>query len=200
MPFGRRNGYRPPCRYRGAVTAESRQSRLCRGQHPDWRCAQYRFPPARLVDCLIGNRPISTSDQLAKNLSREKIDQLRQRFRTARGNFDLYVIFIERAIELLRPGGRCGLIVPNKWATLDYARPCRELLLQQTTIEQVIDFSDARAFAGASVYPHILIFRKEPLDNGSHDSVSKRSARQANGHQAIFPIGARDPSDANARP
>src|SRR6185295_16422758 len=82
-------------------------------------------------------------------------------FATARGNFDLYVLFIERAIELLAPGGRCGLIVPNKWATLDYARPCRELLLGQTTIERVIDLSDAKAFAGTSVYPQVLMFSKK---------------------------------------
>src|SRR5207247_1859557 len=81
---------------------------------------------------------------------------------TARGNFDLYVLFIERAVELLKPGGRCGLIVPNKWATLDYARACRQLLLSGATIERVVDLSSHRVFAAASVYPHIIVFRKEP--------------------------------------
>jgi hypothetical protein len=50
--------------------------------------------------------------------------------------------------------------VPGKWTTLGYGRACRELLLSQTTIEQVIDLSDCRVFAGASVYPHVLVFRK----------------------------------------
>src|SRR5206468_2586774 len=119
---------------------------------------------AASFEAIVGNPPYVNIRQLAKSRRQEEIEALRQRFGTARGNFDLYALFIERAIDLLRPGGRCGLIVPNKWATLDYARPCRELLLEQTTIEQVIDFSDSRAFADASIYPHVLVFRKRPAN------------------------------------
>jgi len=135
---------------------------------------------------IVGNPPYVNIRQLDKSCDREKIARLKRRFRSARGNFDLYALFVERAIELLAPGGRCGLIVPNKWATLDYARPCRELLLGQTTIERVIDLSDAKAFAGTSVYPQVLVFRKESprarhtvliqrLDDDTADRVSQRS-------------------------
>ncbi len=117
-------------------------------------------------DAIVGNPPYVNIRQLAKATSPERMEWLRERYCTARGNFDLYVLFIERAIELLKPGGRCGLIVPNKWATLDYARPCRELLLSDTTIEQVIDLSGERVFAGASVYPQVLIFRKQAASAG----------------------------------
>jgi len=117
-------------------------------------------------DAIVGNPPYVNIRQLAKAISPERMERLRTLYCTARGNFDLYVLFIERAIELLKPGGRCGLIVPNKWATLDYARPCRELLLRHTTIEQVIDLSGERVFAGASVYPQVLIFRKQPARAG----------------------------------
>jgi SAM-dependent methyltransferase len=119
------------------------------------------FSPASL-DFIVGNPPYVSIRQLAKSLPAKQIERLRERFRTARGNFDLYTLFIERAIELLRPGGRCALIVPNKWATLDYARPCRELLLALTSIEHVIDLSSSGAFANASVYPQIIVFRKQP--------------------------------------
>jgi len=118
-------------------------------------------PPLASFDAVIGNPPYVNIRLLAKSLSRERIDALCERYLTARGNFDLYVVFIERALQLLRPGGRCGLIIPNKWATLDYARACRELLLERATIEQVVDLSDERAFAKASVYPQIIVLRKE---------------------------------------
>ncbi len=116
--------------------------------------------PSASFDAVIGNPPYINIRQLAKALSREQIQALRRSYATATGNFDLYVLFIERAIELLKPGGRCGLIVPGKWATLDYARACRELLLSKTTIEQVVDLSELRAFADANVYPHIVVFQK----------------------------------------
>ncbi len=120
-----------------------------------------RFKPGSF-DAVVGNPPYVNIRQLAKTLSRDAIERLKRRFACARGNFDLYVLFIERAIELLRPGGRCGLIVPGKWATLDYARSCRELLLKHATIEHVTDLSDTKAFAGASVFPHVLVFQKQP--------------------------------------
>jgi SAM-dependent methyltransferase len=114
------------------------------------------------LDAIVGNPPFVSIRQLARTTPREQIDGWRRMFRTARGNFDLYVLFVERAVSLLRPGGRCGLIIPNKWATLDYARPLREMLLAETTLEDVIDLTGVRAFADAAVYPQVIVFRKEP--------------------------------------
>ena len=111
-------------------------------------------------DAVVANPPYVNIRQLAKSRSSEYVRRLRQRFRTARGNFDLYVVFLERALALLGPGGRCGMIIPNKWATLDYARPLRELLLSQTSLAHVVDLSSQRVFRRASVYPHIVVFSK----------------------------------------
>lgn len=122
--------------------------------------------PSSSFDAIVGNPPYVNIRQLAKSMPKLRIDQLRRDYETARGNFDLFVLFIERAAALLRPGGRCGLIVPNKWATLDYALPCRELLLRQTTLEHVVDLADIRPFARAAVYPQVLVFRKMPPRRG----------------------------------
>jgi SAM-dependent methyltransferase len=113
-------------------------------------------------DAIIGNPPYVSIRDLARSQSRATIALLRDRYRTARGNFDLYVPFWERSLELLRPGGRLGFIVPNKWATLDYARPLREMLLSETSIEQIIDLSALRVFPQASAYPQIVVLRKIP--------------------------------------
>jgi len=129
-------------------------------------------------DVVVGNPPYVNIRELAKSMTAERIAQLRQRYSTARGNFDLYVLFIERAIELLKPGGRCGLIIPGKWTTLGYAEQCRKLLLEQTTIEQVVDLSNVRAFDGANVFPHVVIFRKEPPDE-RHQLISRQFERGA---------------------
>jgi SAM-dependent methyltransferase len=129
-------------------------------------------------DAIVANPPFISIRQLAKSRSREYIKRLRHRFHTARGNFDVYVAFLERALELLRPGGRCGIIIPNKWATLDYARPLRELLLSQTTIEHVVDLSSQRVFAGASVYPHIIVLAKSRPAHGHLVAVVSRRIPQ----------------------
>ncbi|HEY2411857.1 MAG TPA: N-6 DNA methylase [Pirellulaceae bacterium] len=148
--------------------------------------------PTGSFDAIIGNPPYVNIRQLAKTQLTSEIEVLRQSYSTARGNFDLYVLFIERAIELLRPGGRCGFIIPSKWATLDYARECRKLLLSQTMIEHVLDLSDSKVFAAASVYPHILIFKKavatqpHAINVGGFGDQSAIAVRQASlAEQAI---------------
>jgi SAM-dependent methyltransferase len=125
-------------------------------------------------DAVIANPPFVNIRELARQRSPAYIARLRERFQTARGNFDLYVLFIERALQWLRPGGRCGLILPNKWATLDYARPCRELLLEQATIDDIVDLSSQRVFREASVYPHLLLFTKRPPAGGAAVRVNGR--------------------------
>ena len=86
-----------------------------------WRATRCSRPPSTPSSAI---RPMSTSANSPRPHSRERIDALRERFRTARGNFDLYVLFIERALELLRPGGRCGLIIPEQ---MGHARLCPAL-------------------------------------------------------------------------
>jgi SAM-dependent methyltransferase len=122
-------------------------------------------------DAIVANPPYVSIRQLAKSQPAEYVERLRQRFCAARGNFDLYAVFMERALELLREGGRCGMIVPNKWATLDYARPLRELLLAETTLEQVVDLSSQKVFAGANVYPQIVVFANARAHQGHTVSV-----------------------------
>ncbi len=117
-------------------------------------------------DAVVGNPPYVNIRQLARNQSPEYVARLRQTYTTARGAFDLYVLFIERSLHWLRGGGRFGVIVPNKLGGLDYARACRELLLRETALERVADLSPCRAFAAAGVYPWILVGAKQspPLD------------------------------------
>jgi SAM-dependent methyltransferase len=138
------------------------------------------FPPASF-DAVIANPPFVNIRELARRHTPAYVEQLRERFRMARGNFDLYVLFIERALHWLRPGGRCGLILPNKWATLDYARPCRELLLEQATLDEVVDLSSKRVFLEACVYPHLVVFTKRlPASNATVCVNGRPSISQTN--------------------
>jgi adenine-specific DNA-methyltransferase len=113
-------------------------------------------------DVVVGNPPYVSIREMARSHTPEYVNGLRERFQTARGNFDLYVLFIERALQLLKPGGRLGLIVPNKWATLDYARKLREMLLRETSLEQIVDLSTLRVFPQAGTYPQIIVLQRQP--------------------------------------
>jgi methylase of polypeptide subunit release factors len=173
------------------------------------------LPPKwpREFDAIVGNPPYVNIRRLANDP--QTVARYRQRFSCAERGFDLYVLFIERAIELLRSGGRCGLIVPNKLATLEYAAACRQLLMERTRLETVADLSDCRVFSQASVYPQVIVFEQGAprrshsvrlwhADTAEGDTVTTRpigriSQRQLNRRgvfdwQASFDVEARVPT------
>jgi TaqI-like C-terminal specificity domain/Eco57I restriction-modification methylase len=74
---------------------------------------------------------------------------------------DLYVYFYELGMKLLKPGGRLGFVVTNKWMRAGYGEPLRKFFGDSAWVEQVIDFGHAKQiFPDADVFPSILIARK----------------------------------------
>lgn len=110
-------------------------------------------------DLIVANPPFVNIRRMRQAYDGPTRDWLRRRYLSARGNYDLYVLFIERALELLAPGGRCAMIVPNKLAAQAYATRCRALLRDETTIESIVDVSAARLFPTAGVYPYVVQFQ-----------------------------------------
>ncbi|MFV1968245.1 MAG: Eco57I restriction-modification methylase domain-containing protein [Pirellulaceae bacterium] len=117
--------------------------------------------PSNGFDAIIGNPPYVNIRRLTRSRGAAVKRYLRERYDCARGAYDLYVLFLEKAFQLLRPGGRCGMVVPNKIAAADYARACRSLLLQRASIQEILDVSEMHAFPDAGVYPYVVIWRKQ---------------------------------------
>lgn len=122
---------------------------------------------------VLGNPPYVTTDRL----STEHKDELRGRYSTANGRLDLYVLFMERGLELLRPDGRLAFITPNKYLTSESARPMRGLLLRTGALERLAQFRSHRVFAEAATVPCVTVFRKgappvpfELLECGTRDT------------------------------
>jgi len=117
--------------------------------------------PTGGFDAIIGNPPYVNIRILTKSRGKAVKDYLKSHYRCAYGSYDLYVLFLEKSLQLLRTGGMCGLIVPNKIAAMDYARPCRSLLLEETTVTRITDVSYCDSFPDAGVYPYIIIWKKD---------------------------------------
>lgn len=118
-------------------------------------------------DVVIGNPPYVRHELLGKFK-----DHFEKSFRAYHGMADLFVYFFERGISVLKPGGRLGFIVANKWLRGGYAEPLRKLLATETTLESIVDFGHAPIFPDADAFPCILTLSKraphlEP--NSPHD-------------------------------
>ena len=68
-------------------------------------------------------------------------------YTTARqDNFDKYALFIERALTLVRPDGRVGVIVPHKFMTIQAGRALRNLITSGRSLEKVVHFGVQQVF------------------------------------------------------
>ena len=116
-----------------------------------------RFPEAHATggfDAVIGNPPYVRQEKLGAAFK----EYAAERFRAVHhGVADLYVYFVQRSHELLKPGGRFGMICSNKWMRANYGRQLREYLAKNTTLREVVDFGELRVFQDAATFPAILL-------------------------------------------
>lgn len=90
-------------------------------------------------------------------------DFLRKKYITAKGNWDLYIPFFERALNLTKPNAIIALISPNKWLSIDYAKNLRKMVYKQ--IEEIYDFSRFKSFDSANISAITTFFDKLEIDN-----------------------------------
>lgn len=123
-------------------------------------------------DIVIGNPPYVRHELLTPIK-----EHLKDYYSAYHGMADLFVYFFERGLSVLKPGGRLGFVVSNKWMKAEYAAPLREFLAKKAQLERIIDFGHAPIFPDADAFPSILTMKK--LDG----TVPKESTFEA----TVFP-------------
>jgi SAM-dependent methyltransferase len=118
------------------------------------------FPTVAKFDAVLGNPPFLRVRAL-RVLHPERIEWLRARYRTAVRSWDLSPLFVERALELVRAGGRVGFVLPIQLLHQPNGERLRELLLDENSLETVADLSRLRAFSGATVKTCAIVCRRE---------------------------------------
>lgn len=116
-------------------------------------------------DVVVTNPPYISALEMAREMPDDVRDFYKANYRTAKGAVDIYVLFFERAIQLLRPHGAAALISPNKFLSASYGAALRDLVRAEVRLEQLVDYSDVRVFKEASVYPIVTYFSKAPQED-----------------------------------
>ncbi|MFC1507198.1 Eco57I restriction-modification methylase domain-containing protein [Thermoproteota archaeon] len=108
-------------------------------------------------DIVIGNPPYIRNTELPD----EDKTFYNQEYDSAYKQYDIYILFFELGIELLRNGGYLGFITSNKFLASDYGQKLREFMLNNCRIISLIDVSYLKIFKDASTYPVITILSKD---------------------------------------
>ncbi|HEX7424271.1 MAG TPA: N-6 DNA methylase [Terriglobales bacterium] len=109
---------------------------------------------------IIGNPPyirIENIDEMFRPYLYAKYDVTHR--------FDIYVVFVLRALALLSKRGTLGFILPNKFFTASYGKGLRSYLGKCKAIARIIDFGDGQVFRDASTYTCLLFLSKTPINS-----------------------------------
>ena len=79
---------------------------------------------------------------------------------TQSGNFDLYLPFIEKGLQLLSEDGRLGYIAPSLWSVNEYGAALRTMIAETGQLERWIDFKAFQVFDEAITYTALQFYTK----------------------------------------
>ena len=104
-------------------------------------------------DIVIGNPPYV---QIQKFPAAQKAIWTTQAFDTYAATADIYCLFYERGMRLLRDGGNLCYITSNKWMRAGYGGKLRKFLSTDVDTRAVLDFGMAQNFGAATTYTCIV--------------------------------------------
>lgn len=107
---------------------------------------------------VIGNPPYIDSETMTVVMPAERA-LYTEKYKCARGNWDMFVVFVELGAELSTDDGIFSYIIPNKIIAAKYADKIRERIADNSIIE-IRDYSRIRVFQDAAVYPCTIVCQK----------------------------------------
>jgi type I restriction-modification system DNA methylase subunit len=174
---------------RAAVDAPS----TAKGKAPQTYCG---------FDVVIGNPPYERIQVMQANAP-ESAEFLKVNYHTAAsGNFDIYVCFIERGLQLLNADGFFGYICPNKFFQSEYGQETRQLLSEGRNVGHLVNFGHLQIFSQATIYTCLLFLHRQPQTAMAFHKVEDLELWRVKGHAAQMqvPIELLTPAEWNFVP
>jgi hypothetical protein len=112
-------------------------------------------------DVIIGNPPYIRIQEM-QEWAPKTVKLYRELYKASSvKNYDIYVIFIEKALSLLSSGGLMGMILPNKFMQQEYGEMIRSQISSGQNLYKLVNFKDFQVFKGATTYTCLLFLSKK---------------------------------------
>lgn len=109
-----------------------------------------------VFDVIVGNPPYVD----IKELDNKIVKQLFENYDTVENRMNLYSVFVEKAMRVLKVGGYFGFIIPNSILYNESYAKIRKMLLGNVCLKEIVRLPD-NIFEGVKVETIILIFQKD---------------------------------------
>ena len=124
-------------------------------------------------DAVIGNPPYIRI-QTMKEWAPQEVEFYKHKYISAsQGNYDIYVVFVEKGLNLLNPEGKLGFILPHKFFQAQFAKPIRSLITSGSYIEHIVHFGSQQVFTNATTYTCVLVLSKKENSSIRFISIKK---------------------------
>jgi hypothetical protein len=115
------------------------------------------IPP---VDVILGGPPFVRLQKFLES-NPEVVGAYRGMFRAAQdGQFDLYMLFFEKAISVLKDGGWLGWSVSNTFLRSRSGRTTRQMISAQCSIRELVEFEARKVYPDALIQIVLAIVQK----------------------------------------
>ena len=142
----------------------------------DWQKAFARVFAAGGFDAVIGNPPYIRIQAL-QGWAPTEVEFYKKRYQAAsKGNYDIYVVFVEKGLSLLNKTGRLGFILPHKFFNAQYGEPLRRLISSGKHLAKVVHFGDQQVFEGPTTYTCLMFLEKTGQDAFDFEKVTDLKA------------------------
>ncbi|MFP6557806.1 N-6 DNA methylase [Paraburkholderia sp. B3] len=112
----------------------------------------------RGFDAVVANPPYIDSERMANDGQQDLREHLAQRWPAAKGNWDLYVVFMELGLALLAPAGAMACLTPDKWLSKPFGDAFRARHLDK--IERIVALG-RNVFEQALVDSIVTVYAQE---------------------------------------
>lgn len=136
----------------------------------NWFNAEYMFGVAKGFDVVIGNPPYVRADSSDQHLEMRQSIEDSKLYKTLWEKWDMYIPFMERSYQLLKPGGFTTMIVSDAYCHSKYAQKSQKWFLNNSCIKRLDFFSKIQIF-DASVRNLTYLFQKS---DGRHNKPERR--------------------------
>ena len=119
--------------------------------------SEWMFAITNGFDVVIGNPPYMIIQTLTE-AAPELIKSYKQKYKSATGKFDLYCLFTEKGISLIRETGILNYIMPSKWTVSSFGIGLREIISKNNLLFKFISFDSFQVF-NASTYSSLVWLR-----------------------------------------
>lgn len=137
----------------GIATSDAKMLAEAWIEHEDFLLAGFD----QQFDFVIGNPPYVRQELIPNDLLR----LYRSTYPTMVGRADLYIAFMERSLDLLKPDGRLSFICADAWVKNDYGRGIRAKIASEFHLAYYVDMYGLDAFeVQVGAYPSITVIER----------------------------------------